>query len=145
MAMLGRLRNLIHDNSIDGETHFSDSELNDILEVALIEVNIWAETSYADITTLEAAYTASPSGTVQKVYLMTLYYAQIKAIESDASAFGMYTKMVTQDATIDPGDAGTRLDKILKLLKHQFEERLKNWFGIMDGGLIWASAGETEF
>lgn len=145
MAMIDDLRNLVHDNPVNGVTHFSNTQLDTFLDISLIDVNIWAETSYVNIAALETARTSSPSAIDQKVYLCTLLYTQIMALEADGSAFAQFVKSVTQDTTIDPGDAGTRLDKIIKQLKQQFEKRIEQWWGVMDGGLIWSSAGVTEF
>lgn len=145
MAMLDTLRHLVHDNPINGETHFSDGQLTAFLDVALIDVRIWSGTSYADISALEAAMSASPSTLDQQVYMCTLLYAQILCAEADGTTFQQYVKMVTQDTAIDPGDAGSRIDKVIRQLKQSFEMRIKAWFGIQDGAMIWTAAGDTEF
>lgn len=145
MAMIDDFRSLIHDNSVNGDTHFTDAELTVILETALIEVNIWARTEYVDIAALELARSTSPSVLTNQVYLCTLYTAQILCMKSDASAFDLYTRTVTQDTDIDPGDSASRIKWILADLERQLEKRLNNWFGIMDGGLVWRNELTTEF
>jgi hypothetical protein len=126
--------------------HFSDVQLDTFLDSAVLDINIWGSFSYTVIS-LNSGITPPPDPSIelQKVYRLVLMYAQILTIRSDASYFKQFIKITTQDASIDPGDAGTQLSKFLTSLQDDFKLRLNKWIGIEDASLVWSEAGLTEY
>lgn len=150
MGLLADLRVVIRDLAPPGmasayQPRFQDSELEVFTRNSLMELNVWAATAYT-ISQLDTALSGSnPSMIESAMYQLTLLLAHIRIVEADATRPDDYVKYMTQDTTIDPGDASLRVSRLLKTLQERFEKQLNHWIGVEHGRWLWADAGESEF
>jgi hypothetical protein len=150
VGLLSDLRITIRDIAPPGmassyQPRFQDSELEVFARNALMELNVWAATAYT-IAQLDSALSGSNPSTIESaIYQLTLLLAQIHVIEADASSPDDYVKYMTQDTTVDPGDASLRVSRLLKSLQERFEKLLNHWIGVEHGRWLWTEAGESEF
>lgn len=137
------------------QPRFSNSDLDVFLRDALYELNRWAGTNHS-ITALDAAVIGSPppdpTPTQEEIafYHLAGLLAHIRILEADASNPDDYVKYMTQDTTVDPGDASLRIARLLKTMRADFEKKLDHWIGVEHGRWMWASDGmdatdTTEF
>lgn len=139
MGVVSDLRILLRDVSVDpDERRYSDAELTVMANHALYELNVRADT-IETIATLDAAIATTPTPTQMALYNLTAMLAEIRAIEGEANSPDDFVKFVTQDTTIDPGDAGSRYSKLLSGKRDRFELSFRKQIGGDWGG--WAATG----
>lgn len=144
MGLLIDFRALLLDNPTNvNERTYSDAQLTAALEFALREINIYSETWTWTIVTLDAAM-ASPSVEINQAYNLAIMRAHIAIVEGSSGSHDDFVKISTQDTMIDPGDAGTRLSKMLTVLNANYDRALQKWIGI-DRGTYGHTAPIEEF
>lgn len=132
MALVPDIRIAIRDTGVAPNPttlRFSDADLASLAENCLRGINIYAGFSYT-IADLDAAIAGTPVENESIAYHLTYLLAQVKTLEAEASRQDDFVKISDQDTVIDPGDAGTRLAKILKLKRDEFLLALTKWIGL---------------
>lgn len=120
----------------DFQQRFDDTQLDVFLRDALNELNRWANSNHT-VVSLDAALAGSPSNEERGFYHLTQLLAQIRILEADATSPDDYVKFMTQDTTIDPGDASLRIKRLLDKLVKDFEKKLDHWIGVEHGRWLW--------
>lgn len=138
------LRTIIRDTDVDPTAQrYSNAELDVFLANALNDISAYSGVMYtvAALEALVAGLTASQSELGHHQLMLML--ADIKIVHAESSDVTDFVKFSTQDTVIDPGDAGTRLAKMLKSKQDAFLLALNKWIGIDNGTWSFAEAGET--
>lgn len=143
MGVVSDTRVVLRDTAVDvTERRWSDPELTILVNLALMELNVRADTAFT-LAVLDAAVLATPDSINQAVYNLAVQLAEIRAIEGEANDPDDFVKFVTQDTTVDPGDAGSRYMKLLTGKRERFEFSFRKQIGGDWGG--WTGTGpESE-
>lgn len=130
MGLITDIRIAIRDTADPPAQRFDDPALTSITENCVRAINIYAEWSYT-IALLDAAIAGgTPSVDESTSYHLSYLLAQVKTLEAEASNPDDFVKISDQDTVIDPGDAGTRIAKILKLKQDAFLLALTKLVGL---------------
>ena len=135
MSILGTVRGLIQDTS--SPYRFSDDELNIIMASAMNELNAWISTEWT-ISDLDTTPCPVPIRD-QQVFVVVV---KIMVVDSILANTDKATKLVTQDAQIDPSNTITRLNRMRMLLDQDLQRKLVYWYGLKHGAVV-AHSGDT--
>lgn len=132
MGLVNDVRIAIRDTGVPPNPttlRFSEPDLTSIVENCVRAINLYAGWSYT-IVLLDAAISGTPTEDESVSYHLSYLLAQVKTLEAEASNPDDFVKISDQDTVIDPGDAGTRLAKIIKLKQDEFLLALKKLVGL---------------
>lgn len=127
MAALDTVRSLIQDSG--SVPRFSDADLNVIMDDAMMELNVWAESTYT-VADLETAGLV-PLSHHQIFYILV----KIRVVSSEIANVDKSMKFITQDTQIDGSGAASKLNRTLVLLQKELDHKLTWFLGIKKGAM----------
>lgn len=129
VSLVNDVRIAIRDTAAPPAQRFPDVDLLNIVENCVRAINLYAGWSYT-VALLDAAMDATPTEDEQTCFHLAYLLAQCKTLEAEMSNPDDFVKISDQDTVLDPGDAGTRVSKMLKIKRDEFLLALQKLVGL---------------